>query len=409
MGQVLWMINHYAALPSEPGGTRHYWLGRGLQDLGCDVRIIRSGPTRPPRRPWDPQVQVVDGLEVTTMPGPASTVRGVERVRSWAGFSAWLQMPTATRHLPKPDVVLGSTVHLGAAWGGRHLAERHGVPFILEVRDLWPETLIAMGALRRNSTVARAMLAMESSLARSAALIVSPLSGVGRYMAERHGIPSDRFVWISNGVNCDQYTGTPPPPESGLRLQYFGAIGAANDVGSIIDSVKQANEVLADPVRLQVFGAGPQRDPLIARVASDPQLAPVIAFPEPVPSHQVPMAMAWGNALVLTVRQLPGLYKYGISMNKLFDYLASGRWIVMGSDVTENPIAAAPGISLCSPSVEALSSAIVDAARMDPSERIRMARGNTALAQERYDYRALARQLAPPLERVISEHGHARR
>lgn len=408
MGHVLWMINHYAALPTEAGGTRHYWLGMGLQGLGWDVRILRCGPTKLQRWPWQPQVRVVDGLEITTLPGPPSSARGVRRISGWAQFTAWIQAPTTTKHLPQPDLVFGSTVHLGAALAAQRLAEHHRVPFVLEIRDLWPETLIAMGALKRDSAVARAMYALERRLARSAALIVSPLAGVGEYLTEHHGIPSDRFLWVSNGVNTDQYAQAPPRPTAGLRLQYFGAIGAANDVGSIVDAVEQANEELAEPVQLQVFGAGPQRNPLIDRVSASPHLSPFVTFPEPVASEEVPMAMAWGNGLVLTVRHLPSLYRYGISMNKLFDYLASGRWIIMGSDVPNNPVAEAPGVSLCEPSAGALSSAIITAARMDPQERERIAQGNIELAQRRYEYRVLAQKLAASLERILPDRGSAR-
>ena len=402
MGHVLWIVNHYAGLPDEPGGTRHYWLGRGLQQLGWDVRIIRSGAAFA-RRPWEPHIEVVDGVEVTTISGPPTTVRGLTRVRSWAEFSGWVQTPPVTKHLPRPDLVLGSTVHLGAAWAARSLARRHGVPFVFEVRDLWPETLIAMGALNRESRVAWIMLKVERTLARSSSLIVSPLPGVGEYMTERHGIPKDRFVWVSNGVNFDSYLDMQPPPENGLRLQYFGAMGTANDVASIIDSVERANRILDEPVQLQVIGSGPNREALIERVAADPHLSPVVTFPPPVPSQQVSIAMEWGNALVLTVRDLPGLYRYGISMNKLFDYLASGRWIVMGSEVVGNPIADAPGITSCKPSAESLSSAIVQVAQMDAQERNRIASGNRALAQGRFSYRALAKDLASSLNQLLAD------
>ena len=252
------MVNHYAGVPRDPTGTRHYWLSKGLQDLGWDVRLIRSGPT-PTGRPWQPYVEDIDGVEVTTLPGPQTQVRGVTRLRSWAAFTGWLQYPRSTGHLPRPDVVLGSTVHLGAAWAAHRLARRHNAPFVFEVRDLWPETLIALGALKRNSAPAHAMLRMERSLARSAALVVSPLSGVGEYMLHRHGIPKDRFLWVSNGVNMENYSDMPPPPETGLRIQYFGAIGTANDVAAIVDAVGLANEDLDEPVQLQVRGSGPSR------------------------------------------------------------------------------------------------------------------------------------------------------
>jgi len=394
------VVNHYAGLPREAGGTRHYWLSRGLQELGWDVRLLRSGPT-PTHRPWQPFVEDVDGVEVTTVPGPPIQVRGRTRIRGWAEFAGWLQDPRSTRHLPRPDVALGSTVHLGAAWAARSLARRHHAPFVFEIRDLWPETLIALGAIERNSVAAKGMLRMERSLTRSSALVVSPLSGVGRYLEEHHGFPADRFTWVSNGVNYDDYSDLFAPPESGLRLQYFGAIGKANDVAAIVDAVGQVNRILEAPVQLQVRGSGPSRDTLIDRVAGDPGLSSAVTFPPPVPSRQVPSAMAWGNALILNVRDLPELYRYGISMNKLFDYLASGRWIVMGSKVVENPIADAPGLTMCSPSAESLGSAMAQLAQMDPQERNRVASGNATLAKDRFDYRVLASDLAAALCEVI--------
>lgn len=401
MGKVLWLVNHYAALPREAHGTRHYWLGQGLQELGWDVRIIRSGPT-PRRGTRQPVVEDVGALEVTTLPGEREEATRSSRVLGWAEFTGRLLDPRSTRHLPTPDVVLGSAVHLGAAWAARNLARRHRVPFVFEVRDLWPETLIALGALRRNSPPAVGMLRMERSLARSSALIVSPLSGVGRYMAERHGMPPEKFMWISNGVQYQNYAGLQAPPATGLRLQYFGAIGTANDVSSIIDAVSVANQQLDDPVQLQIRGSGAHRDQLIRRVAGDPRTSSVVTFPKPVPSHKIPEAMAWGNAVVLVVRDLPGLYRYGISMNKLFDYLASGRWIVMGSNVADNPIADAPGISVCQPSADSLGQAIAAVARMGSHERNLIASGNSALARDRFDYRVLAHQLAVALDRALT-------
>lgn len=379
---------------------RHYWLSRGLAERGWDVRLIRCGdvPTQPG---WRPSVADVDNVEVTTVPGPPPQARGVRRVAGWVGFSGRLQVPRSTQHLPRPDVVIGSAVHLGAAWAAQRLARRHGVPFVFEVRDLWPETLIAMGAVRRQSPAAVAMLQLERSLARSADLIVSPLSGVGRYMKEYHGIPESRFVWVSNGVNCHNYVDVPDAPESGLRLQYFGAIGKANDVGTMIRAVGLANRALEEPISLQVRGVGALRHELMEFVANDGELAPVVTFPPEIPAQEVPSAMSWGNAVILVVRDLPELYRYGISMNKLFDYLASGRWIVMGSTAPDNPIASAPGLTLTQPSAQSLSEALVDLSRMNPADRNRIARGNATLAKAKFDYSVLAGRLDAALDRVL--------
>lgn len=398
MANVVWMVNHYASLPRESGGTRHYWLARGLHKLGWDVRLIRSGPQAVDFR--YPHVEVVDGIEVTTIHGPGN-VRGTKRIVGWVEFAVLLKSRRATRHLPRPDIVLGSTVHLGAAWAARSLARRHDAAFVFEVRDLWPETLIALGSLGPNSAAARAMRQLEGSLARSADLIVSPLSGVGRYMSQTHGIPASQFLWVSNGVNYSNYVDSPRPARGPLRLQYFGSIGTANDVGLIIDAVALANLSRADPVSLQIRGAGPELASLQERVRNDPSLTGLVSFGAPVPSSAVPQAMAWGNALVMTVRDLPDLYRYGISMNKLFDYLASGRWIIMGSSVARNPIADAPGLTLCRPTAECLGEAIALVARMTPAERDTAGSANAKLAQRSFDYEALSVRLCQALNEIV--------
>jgi glycosyltransferase involved in cell wall biosynthesis len=390
------MVNHYAGLPDQPSGARHYWLAQGLSALGWDVRLIRSGSVGGHLRRL--HVEVLDGIEVTTIRGKGKQARGWRRLLDWADFSLSLLDPSVTRHLPDPDIVLGSTVHLGAAWASRSLARRHRARFIFEVRDLWPETLIALGALRRNSLSARAMTRLEGSLAHSADLIVSPLAGVGRYMEARHHVPEEKFRWISNGVHADNYSRLSPPVDGPLRLQYFGSLGTANDVELIIEAVAKANEGLDEPVRLQIRGEGPCRQQLLSRVVNEPGMNEKVTFEPAIPSSQVPSAMAWGNALVVTVRDLPELYQYGIAMNKLFDYLASGRWIVMASDVSENPIAMAPGLTLCKPSVDELAGAIVKLAGISAEERNSLAAGNSLIARERFDYHVLAADLARSLE-----------
>jgi glycosyltransferase involved in cell wall biosynthesis len=398
MGHVLWMINHYASLPEESGGTRHFWLSKGLQQLGWDVRLVRSAPAG--QGTHRSRLDVIDGLQVTSVHGSAAQTRGIARVAGWGVFTALLQYPGTTAHLPRPDVVLGSSVHLGASWVARRLARRHGADFVFEVRDLWPETLIAMGALKRTSVLATMMLRLERSLARSAALVVSPLSGVGGYMHERHGVPSERFVWIPNGVHTENYRATPDPAPGPLRLQYFGAVGRANHVDILVDAVARANATLDQPVQLQICGAGPLLPALESRVAADARLASAITFLPPVPAKEVAERMAWGNGLVMVVGDLPELYRYGISMNKLFDYLAGGRWIIMGTPCTDNPIGRAPGLTTVAPTVESLSSAIVDVARMSPLERDRRAAGNLTLAKDRFDYSVLAAQLSDALSKL---------
>src|SRR5690606_21810114 len=110
------------------------------------------------------------------------------------------------RGLERPDAVIGSSVHPLAAWAGRRLAQRFGVPFLFEVRDLWPQTLIDMGRLSPRHPAALALRRLERSLYRSAARIIVLPPAAHAYITPL-GIPKERIVWIPNGVDLE---GFPP-------------------------------------------------------------------------------------------------------------------------------------------------------------------------------------------------------
>ena len=397
---VLWIVNHYAALPDEisPGGTRHFSLAQHLELLGWNVHIIRSHADGSSVKP---RAVVRDGVTVTSVGGTSHGARGIPRVAGWTSFTAASQLPQATRGLPTPDIVLGSSVHLGAAWSARRLAKRHGAAFVFEVRDLWPETLIAMGTLKRDSLAARSMLAVEGSLARSCALVVSPLPGVAEYMAQYHGVPRQRFLWIPNGIDVGGRQRHPLPETQQLRLQYLGAIGNSDDVETILDAVRKVNDGSGPSCELQVIGAGPRRQALLKMAQSDPVLAECVTFPEAVPSDQVPKVMAWSNAVIIQVPDYPSLYQFGISPNKVSEYLASGRWLIMGADVPINPADGAPGAVITKPTAPALAEAIRFSAEIPQAERARRSWENIEFARERYDFQQLAQRLSDRLETLL--------
>lgn len=134
--RTAWLINHYAKTPDEPGGTRHDWLAHHLIDHDWHMPIVRaaSGESR--------------GLHqhgrVTLLNLPASEYQGngFGPVRNMAGFALKAARVKPEAALRPPDVVIGSSVHPLTAWAGLRQARRFGVPFIFEIRDLWPQTLV---------------------------------------------------------------------------------------------------------------------------------------------------------------------------------------------------------------------------------------------------------------------------
>lgn len=108
VGSVLWMVSHYAGLPTQASGMRDYWLSRGLQDLGRDIRLLTSGHSAR-RRPWHPSVEGEGGFKVTTIPGPSTDPRGQHRT-GFPRFSRSAWPPTSAGQQPAVDVTFTTTI-----------------------------------------------------------------------------------------------------------------------------------------------------------------------------------------------------------------------------------------------------------------------------------------------------------
>lgn len=178
-GRNVWIVNHYAAAPDVPAGTRHYDLGRVLVARGHRVTIFAAGRShltgreirvtgrRLTRREWLDGVQFV---WLRTSPYHGNTWRRQLNMLSFVVVFLVVQ----TRSL-RPDVVIGSTVHPFAAFAAWLAARLRGATFVFEIRDLWPQTLIDLGAMRPGSPGERLLRTLESFLVRRAAAVVTLL------------------------------------------------------------------------------------------------------------------------------------------------------------------------------------------------------------------------------------------
>ncbi len=144
MKQV-WILNHYAFDATEAGGTRHLQLARRLPEFGWDASIVAAstdlyGRTRPACAGGERRSRR-SGVEFVWLDVPEYHGNGIGRTINMFAYLVRSLSPTALRLLPRPDLIIGSSVHPFAGLAGAVLARRYGVPFIFEVRDLWPRRL----------------------------------------------------------------------------------------------------------------------------------------------------------------------------------------------------------------------------------------------------------------------------
>ena len=407
--KTVWILNHYAMTPDKPGGTRHYCLAKSLLLHGWHATLIAgsvehiSGSQR--LAPHEvSRVEEVTGIPFLWLRTPQFKGNGLGRIINMLSYSLRVLRHKHTQLLPRPDLIIGSTVHPFAAMAGALLARRHGVPFIFEVRDLWPQTLIDLGRLSPRSLVARALSRLEKWLYLEASRVVVLLPKAAQYI-ERLGIPATKVVWIPNGVDLSAFPvrdAAARMPDTPFVLMYFGAHGQANGLECILAAMQLVSRHIApELITLRMIGDGPLKPDLIA-LAQRLGLTNV-SFHPPVPKDAIPALAGEADAFVISVLDLPLLYRYGISMNKLFDYLASARPIIIASAAANNPVDdAKAGITVAPADPEQMAVAIRQLFNCSADERMQMGRAGRRYVEQHHGFDQLASRLASTMDDCLS-------
>lgn len=401
----IWIVNQFAVSPKEPGGTRHYALARALIRAGNQVVIVGSNFNyvlrgRRATESVAPGLQLVEGVPFFRVSVPAYQANTLAKLWSMLSFAARVLRVRVEKIGFPPDVIVGSSPHLFGAWAAERLARRLGVPFVLEVRDLWPQSLIDVGGLSRHHPLVIFMRWLERGLYRRANHIVSLLPGAAAYMTAM-GADASKIAWIPNGIDLAATPLLPPPPREGpFTVLYLGAHGVANGLDSILNAAQALEtEGRAGRLRFRFVGDGPERLRLMAR-AKEAGLD-YVEFMPAIPRGEVSTVLAGAHACILTLRDSP-LYRWGISLNKIFDYLAAARPIVFGAGATQNPVAEAEAGIIVPPENGGL---MADAVRrlmtMTDAQRAEMGRRGRLYAERHHDTQLLATRFADVLRRVI--------
>ncbi|MGW9156989.1 glycosyltransferase family 4 protein [Microbacterium sp. NPDC055665] len=407
--KTVWIVNHYATDPQETAsGSRHFSLARGLVERGWTVVLLAASTEHPSGRRRaglaDARAsdRTRDGVRFRFLPTPEYS-GGLGRLRNMAAFTAALLRRSNVRDLPRPDVVIGSTVHPLAAWAASVLARRAGVPFVFEIRDLWPQTLIDMGKLRPRGPLTWMLRRLERLLCDRAEAIITLLPFASEYLVAQ-GVPEEKVVWISNGTDAEDFDGALPAGGEDFVFMYLGSVGRANGLGAIVEGFLSA--AASEPrLRLVIVGNGAEL-PAIERRAAGSSLGDRIAFEPPVPKDRVPSLVGRADAMVINILDLD-VYRFGVSMNKIFDYAAAARPILVASSARNNMVADADaGVVVPADDAAGLGAAMIRMAARDAADdRARWAANARAHVIANYDYRALAERLDGLLSGCIARKG----
>lgn len=344
----IWLINHYASDMLFDKGGRHYWIAKFLKKAGHDPIIIGSNAKHcaqgglffDDEELWHTLLAEEIDVPFVYIKSRPYVGNGKGRILNMVDFyrNTLKAANELAARFGKPDVIFASSVHPLALVAGIKLGKRYGVKCICEVRDLWPESIVAYGLLKRDSLLAKALYAGEKWIYRRADKIVMTWPGGYDYIVDRGWekiIPRDKVVHISNGVDLEEYQQNMARhpyayPEDvsrdKVRLVYAGSIRKVNNLGILLEAAKILQDRNVDGYELLIFGEGDDQ-PALERQAKEMGLE-AVRFMGFVPKVQVPSVLAQADINILH-NSSTSLDKYGQSQNKFFEYLASGKPVLM--------------------------------------------------------------------------------
>jgi glycosyltransferase involved in cell wall biosynthesis len=381
------------------GGTRSYEFARRLVAAGHEVTMVTAGGGGE---------REIDGIRIVEARGGygdyvrATGVGYGRRLLAFARFAVTATI--AALRGPRPDVVFATSPPLTMALPAIVAARRWGAPLVFEVRDLWPEAPIQMGALR-SPWAQRVARWVERAIYRSATEIVALSPGM-RDGIVATGIDPERVTLIPNASDLDLFSPDLDPGD--LREQlgvgtddficaYFGTMGEANDLTQVIEAAALIEPDEGRPIVFVLLGDGKRRDALEADV-QDRKLENVV-FAAAGDKRAAARLAAASDACMTIFKDVPILATN--SPNKLFDTFAAGRPAIVNTDGWQRFLVEEHEAGVYARPGDAADLAEQVLALRDDPERTRRYGANARLLAEReFDRDLLAERLRGVLERA---------
>ncbi len=399
------LINHYAGSLRHGMEYRPYYLAREWVRLGHRVRIVASSQSH--IRANAPEMdgaarfdETIDGIDYTWYATPAYAGNGVGRVRNMASFIGALYADARRLvHSVDPDVVIASSTYPLDIWPAHRIARMAHARLLFEVHDLWPLSPIELGKMPRWHPFIMLLQAAENYACRHADAVVSILPKVREHF-EAHGMARHKLHVVPNGADPAEWLAQGPGLDGDIGTQlarlrrrgkfiigYAGTHGLAN----ALDTLLAASQLVQDERAVFVLvGGGPEKAHL-QRLASLLGL-PNVHFFDPVPKTQVPALLRWFD-LAYIGWQRQSLYRFGISPNKLIDYMMAARPVLHSVEAGNDPVAdAGCGLTVAPQDPVAVAKGIRALMEMPAAQRLAMGQRGKAYALRNLSYPVLGQR-----------------
>jgi glycosyltransferase involved in cell wall biosynthesis len=371
-------IHQYFKTPSEGGAVRSYHLAKGLVEAGHQVEMITGGGKKGYDQRW------IDGIRVHYLPVDYDQKFGFfKRISSFLSYVS--QAKKLIKKLPRPDLLYVTSTPLTTGLIGLWAKKKLAIPYIFEVRDLWPQAPIEVGAIR-NPLLTRSLISLEKKIYQQALTLVALSPGIAAHL--RRITPDQHIHLIPNFSDLERFF---PMEKSEKLLQkyslqrtltiaYTGALGKVNAVDELLNLAGMAKN-RGKNWQFLIMGEG-SHEAQLRKTVSEKSLAQVHFIPFGS-KEKVNELLRMADFAWISFAHLPVLKTN--SPNKFFDALAAGKAILVNHEgwVFDLVKTHELGVS-CLPSKVESAFAKLEKLEQNPHELVKMGQNSRKLAEQHF-------------------------
>ena len=408
MKKKIWIMNHYAGSMFFDKGGRHYNFAKYLRKAEYEPVIFCANSKHGQQKLFFDKNELCHEHIAEEIDTPFVFVKsraylgnGKQRVLNMIDF--YRNVKKAAKQYAKahgaPDIIYASSVHPLTLVAGIQLAKSFGVKCICEIRDLWPESIVAYGIAGPHNPAVIALRRLEKWIYERADAVVFTMEGAYDYIIDQgweKEIPRSKVHYINNGVDLEavQYNrehfqvDDPDLQDLGMfKVVYTGSVRKVNNLGTLLDAAK----LVTNPkVRFLIWGGGDEKSMLEQRVR-DEKINNVI-FKGKVEKKYIPYIVSRADLNFAHNTPSP-LFRFGISFNKIFDYFAAGKPILTDFPCPYNPVIQAnAGCTVENATAGEVAQEIEKMASLEEKEYVNFC-SNALNTAEVYDFKNLTKNL----------------
>lgn len=405
----VWLVSHYAMPPHLEVRIKTIRYAQILQERGYDVLLVTASTIH------NTDINLItdnslyiekeyEGLKYVHIACSNYKGSGLKRIVNMLQFQR--RFKNVMAKFEKPDVIVADCNCINYR-GLQKFAKKYGIAFVTEVRDLWPLSIVEYMGISDKNPVIKYLNGQEKRMYKNSDAIIFSMQGGRDYIVEKNwqkSVDLNKIFYINNGIDVEaqerqaKENAFPDPDldDDSFKVIYCGSIRKVNNVGKLIEAAELLKE--NRDIKFLIYGDGTQREEL--EIYCKEKRVDNVVFKGYVDKKFVPYICTKAGANIISVKQT-GVSKYGVSWNKLFDYMNAGKPIISTVKVNFDLIEANEcGISCENQDVSTIADAILKIKNCKKTDYDKMCY-NAKQAAKQFDFKVLTDKFEQVINYVV--------